>query len=197
MFLKQADGRKSPFPKPWSTDKRPNHHNQRRFNRRQSIPALLPCPDPRIIPDVPDGRPDRAPYCTHCGFGSPQSNTSARRENHLVILAVSYARADNFISSFLIAPRLSSLCRNQCHPAQVRIANYSFGKMPRPKHFGTILPAHQQTQLPCATDCKTPMAIALHHCVQAVARNYLHPPQWAQPASNPSFCARAHTGIRR
>ena len=57
MFLKQADGRKSPFHKPWSTDKRPNHHNQRRFNRRQSIPALLPCPDPRIIPDVPDRRP--------------------------------------------------------------------------------------------------------------------------------------------
>lgn len=60
-----------------------------------------------------------------------------------------------------------------------------------------MLPAHQQTQLPCATDCKTPKAITLHHCVQAVARNYLHPPQWAQPASNPSFCARAHTGIRK
>ena len=57
MFLRQADGRKSPLPKPWSTDKRSNHHNQRRFNRRQSIPALLPCPDPRIIPYVQDSRP--------------------------------------------------------------------------------------------------------------------------------------------
>ena len=49
----------------------------------------------------------------HCG----------RRNNHLVILAVSYASADNFISSFLITSRLSSLCRNQCHSAQGRINN--------------------------------------------------------------------------
>lgn len=155
-----------------------------------------PLPDPRIISDVQDGHPPRAIlYALRFRFAPIEH--CGRRENHLVILAVSYASADNFISSFLIASRLSSLCRNQCHSAQVRIANYSFGKMPRSKHFGTILPAHQQTQLPCATDCKTPVAIALHYCVQAVACNYLHPPQWAQPASNPSFCTRAHTGIRK
>lgn len=121
MFLKQADGRKSPFHKPWSTDKRPNHRNQRSFNRRQSIPALLPCPDPRIISDVQDRRPPRAIlYALRFRFAPIEH--CGRRENHLVILAVSYARADNFISSFLIASRLSSLCRNQCHSAQVRIA---------------------------------------------------------------------------
>lgn len=81
-----------------------------------------PLPDPRIITDAQDRRPPRAIlYALRFRFAPIEH--CGRRENHLVILAVSYASADNFISSFLIASRLSSLCRNQCHSAQFRITN--------------------------------------------------------------------------
>ena len=141
-----------------------------------------PLPDPRIISDVQDGRPPRAIlYALRFRFAPIEH--CGRRENHLVILAVSYARADNFISSFLIASRLSSLCRNQCHSAQVRIANYSFGKMPQPKFPGQCCPltskrsciaqliAKRLGQSLCTIACKRLRAIT---CIHLNGRS-LHP----------------------
>lgn len=123
--------------------------------------------------------------------------TSAAR--HIVRTAVSVRPNRTFRSA-----RKSS--RHTCGKLRERLSFYYLSpncaaplkSMPQPMPFCTsqnrqlifrqnasaeisraMLPAHQQTQLPCATDCKTSRAITLRHCVQAVARNYLHPSQWA------------------
>lgn len=176
MFLKQADGRKSPFPKPWSTDKRPNHRNQRRFNRRQSIPALLPCPDPRIISDVQDRRPPRAIlYALRFRFAPIEHERPAQKPSRHTCGKLRERRSFYYLSPNCAAPlkpmpKPMPFCTSQNR--QLIFRQNASAEISR-----AMLPAHQQTQLPCATDCKTPRAITLRHCVQAVARNYLHPTQ--------------------
>ena len=182
MFLKQADGRNPTPPNPGAQAS----GQIATINAGSTVGNQFARFSPASIHESsPMSRTyaRRAPYCTHCGFGSPQSNTSARRENHLVILAISYARADNFISSFLIASRLSSLYRNQCHSAQVRITNYSFGKMPQPKFPGPCCPltskrnclaqliAKRLGQSLCTIACKRLRAIT---CIHLNGRS-LHP----------------------
>lgn len=116
MFLKQADGRKSPLPKQWSTDKRSNHHNQRRFNRRQSIPALLPCPDPRIIPYVQDRRPPRAIlYALRFRFAPIEHERPARKPSRHTCGKLHerlsfYYLSPNCAAPFKFMPKLMSSC---------------------------------------------------------------------------------------
>ena len=183
MFLKQADGRKSPFPKPWSTGKRPNHPNQRRFNRRQSIPALLPA------------RPRAILYALRFRFAPIEHERPARKSSRHTCGKLRerlsfYYLSPNCAAPLKPMPKPMPFCTSQNR--QLIFRQNASAEISR-----AMLPAHQQTQLLCATDCKTSRAITLRHCVQAVACNYLHPSQWAQPAFNPSFCARAHIGIRK
>lgn len=119
MFLKQVDGRKSPLPKPWSTDKRPNHRTQRRFTRRQSIPALLPCPDPRIIPDVQDRRPPRAIlYALRFRFAPIEHERPARKPSchtcgKLHERLSFYYLSPNCAAPFKSMPKPMSSCTSQ------------------------------------------------------------------------------------